>query len=132
MDGCAGKAHSLIGKGTRAAGKTARAGKAKGSLKSRGLLCNCPAPGELYGKMFPHAPGKVRGCHMGSDGQAKHGVARPGCACKACDVTNTQRESEGYGSQFDRLEGFTTSVRDYRHWETDFADWQNAMAGVSS
>ena len=69
---------------------------------------------------------------MGPDGQAKDGFARPGCHCRACDVTNSMMEALGYGSQVDRQEGYSIGKpdRDYRNWERDLTRHQEEMAGV--
>lgn len=69
---------------------------------------------------------------MGNDGQGKDGFARPGCHCKACDVTNSQMEEMGYGSQAGYQEQFSigSPSRDYRNWELDFARHLEQMAGV--
>ena len=81
-------------------------------------LCNCPATVERYGKAFPHRAGRVRGCHMGPDGAAVDGAARPGCHCRACELTNTDREQAGHG-RMDGLEetrGALHAQRTAREW----------------
>jgi len=105
----------------------------KRSPKPRKPVCNCPAVSELYGKAFPHKAGGVRGCHMGKEGGAKDGIARPGCHCRACDVTNTERAFQGFGTQDDRCEAFSLSNlnRDFRHWERDLLDWENDRASAA-
>ncbi len=35
---------------------------------------------------------------MGADGSARDGFARPGCQCRACDVTNTRNTWDGTGA----------------------------------
>lgn len=88
-------------------------------------LCNCPATRELYAKAFPHRAGNVHGCHMGADGRARDGIARPGCHCRACEVTNTDMQHAGYGRQDGHLEHF--AGRDWRHWQRDLADWEETQ-----
>jgi hypothetical protein len=86
-------------------------------------LCNCPAPVARYGKTFPHRAGKVRGCHMGPDGQAKDGIARPGCTCRACELTNTVNDWAGFGRQDNREE-----TRDPLHAQRTPAEWRREAA----
>ena len=104
----------------------------KGSLRSRGLICNCPAPAELYGKSFPHKAEGVRGCHMGPDGFAKDGIPRPGCHCRACNISNLERYFNGQGTSENQREEFSIGNpdKDYRNWERDIVRWEEDMAGV--
>ena len=80
-----------MGSAERLTGRKPRARKAPAPL------CNCQATAELYGKTFPHRAGKVRGCHMDPDGEARDGIPRPGCSCRACASTNA-RLSALYGT----------------------------------
>ena len=58
---------------------------------------------------------------MGPDGYAAGGVARPGCHCKACDVTNTDRSEAGYG----RMDGLQATL-DPLHAQRTAREWSEA------
>jgi hypothetical protein len=75
-----------------------------------------------YDKAFPHRAGKVRGCHMGPDGYAAGGVARPGCHCKACEVTNTDRQHAGLG----RMDGYEATGDGPFHAQRTAREWKEA------
>jgi hypothetical protein len=100
-------------------------------------LCNCRATMELYGKAWPHRAGAVKGCHMGADGQAKDGMASPGCQCRACESTNTngREDSPFWNAGMAQDTGHPIAKVPWPAWmgrdlETALAKWQALGAGV--
>jgi len=59
---------------------------------------------------------------MGMDGYAAGGVARPGCHCKACEITNTDREHAGHG----RMDGYEETGSPL-HAQRTPAEWARAQ-----
>ncbi len=101
--------------------------------KPKAPMCNCPAASELYGKAFPHRAGNVKGCHMGADGAARDGWARPGCLCRACDSTNVAMSFGGYGTNEGHVETYSNGNPDIdpRNWERDIAQYEEIQAGIT-
>lgn len=94
---------------------------------------------ERYGKAFPHRAGKVKGCHSGPDGQARDGIARPGCHCRACDVTNSGHLAEsGNGWSVAQLQYVPGNHARQawpgwmgKDWETAYAAHQGNVEGAT-
>ena len=114
-----------------------RAGKPARAVKPKAPLCNCRATMELYGKAWPHRAGAVKGCHMGADGQAKDGLASPGCQCRACESTNTngREDSPFWNAGMSQDIGHPIGELPWPRWmgkdlETAWANWQAHGAGV--
>jgi len=94
--------------------------------RGSGKFCNCPASRSVYGRAFPHRAGGVAGCHMDKSGGAKDGIARPGCHCKACELTNTENSFRGQGSR--DMEREELDNYEPRHdWDKEYKKYQDSI-----
>ena len=69
---------------------------------------------------------------MGLDGYAAGGTARPGCHCKACELTNTDHQHAGL-SRMDGYEETSAPLhaqRTAREWETLRETHEGLNAGL--